>query len=477
MRTGPTVLRYTMLLVAAVVIVVSLALHAAYIDVPILRLTTESMYVHADFDTFLRSAKAAVAGRDIYETGARLPNLNPPFWTLVLLPMASLDLLTGYRLFAAGTLLVMLAAMLWVAREVGLRPWVIAVATVAVLVSSPLYATLALGQVYPLLTFGLVAAWIADRRDRPVLSGVALGLVIAAKPSLLLLGLWPAVRGRWRAAGSVVVSGVAATLVALVVLGIDATTRYADIVLGYEVDGHLHNATLVGGAVRSFTENPYVAPLALAPWTVPLATGLGVALVVATAWWTRHDPEIGLWALVAAVLLAAPIAWNNYLLLVVPGVLVLLSRGRIASTVLLLALQFFPQTWYLTFQDLPPTVATLAGSVPLYVLVVHWLCFVAATVAPVGDGTRGGGPAAGQREGLQALDPNGDRAERAHDRAARSLTVGLPSPSLPWWRVARRRSSRADAAHTASLLCRRARHAVAGRPSQSTYTVRRVPAG
>jgi hypothetical protein len=53
------------------------------------------------------------------------------------------------------------------------------------LLSSPLLATRALGQIYPLLALWLVAAWVADRQNSMEMSGAAFGLVVAFKPSLL----------------------------------------------------------------------------------------------------------------------------------------------------------------------------------------------------------------------------------------------------------------------------------------------------
>ncbi|MEW6636617.1 MAG: hypothetical protein AB1425_07360, partial [Actinomycetota bacterium] len=51
------------------------------------RISTESMDVHADFDTFWRSADAFLEGEDVYDAGARLANLNPPLWVLMISPL------------------------------------------------------------------------------------------------------------------------------------------------------------------------------------------------------------------------------------------------------------------------------------------------------------------------------------------------------------------------------------------------------
>ncbi len=61
----------------------------------------------------------------------------------------------------------------------------------------------------------------------------------------------------------------------------------------------------------------------------PTALIFGGGLVLLTAYAVRSDEsEMGLWALVAASLLASPVARHNYLVLLGPGILLLLARGR-----------------------------------------------------------------------------------------------------------------------------------------------------
>jgi alpha-1,2-mannosyltransferase len=250
---------------------------------------------------------------------------------------------------------------------------------VLLLFSSPLLKTLALGQIYPVLATGLVAAWISDRRDRLLVSGVALGLVVALKPSLAPIVLWPLVRRRWKALVAALAAAAVAMLVGAVVVGQVATIDWLMLLSDDTLNPFWDNASLSSATARLFTENEAARPIATLPWLVPVSYVLGIGAVVLAAARVRHDPEVGLWALVAASLLASPIAWHNYLVLLGPGVLWLLARGWIPVAFLLLALQSIPPYWPALWVGKDTVVATLALTLYFYILMAHWLAFLVAS--------------------------------------------------------------------------------------------------
>jgi alpha-1,2-mannosyltransferase len=372
--------------VAFCVLVLALWLDVRFVSGILERISTDAMYIHADFDTFWRSAVALLEGRDVYDTGARLENLNPPFWILLISPLGLLEPLLAYRIFALITLVITVGCLVWIAEEVRLRsPWAV-VGAVMLLLSSPLLATLALGQIYPILALGLVAAWVADRRGRPVLSGTSLGLVVALKPSLAPVLLWPLVRLRWGAFGAALASGAAATLVGVVVMGPGATLDWLRLLSGRSPSPYWDNASLPGAAARLFTENEFSAHIATLPWTIPVAYVLGIgAIAITTARVARQRSEVALWALVAASLLASPIAWHNYLVLLGPAILLLLARGWVAPAFLLLALQSIPAQWPLLWSERGTVVASLALTLYCYILITHWLVLLSAGKEPTGS--------------------------------------------------------------------------------------------
>lgn len=380
------------LVIAAIgVLVLALAINARLGAGTLERIATDSMDVHADFDTFRSSAEAMWEGRDPYDAGARLKNLNPPFWTVLLAPFGLMEPLVAYRWFVLITLVMTIGYLSWMSGELRLRGAPATLAVMMLLISSPLLATFALGQLYPVLALGLVGSWVADRREKPILAGAALGVVIAIKPSLLPVLLWPAARRRWRALMAAVASGAAATLLGVIVLGVGATFDWMRLLLDSPVSPYWDNASIPAAAARLFTENEFARNLATLPWAVGVAYALGLAVLALTAVKMRHDGEMLLWALVAASLLASPIAWHNYLVLLGPGILLLIARGRTAVAFFLLALQMIPPQWPLLWSG-GTVLASLMLTLYLYILAAHWLALLAAEESePRGSAVPGGG--------------------------------------------------------------------------------------
>ncbi|TCJ99145.1 arabinofuranan 3-O-arabinosyltransferase [Nocardia alba] len=327
---------------------------------------------HVDFDTFWNSAVALTHGDDIYETPAKLNNLNPPLVSVLLAPLAALDVLTAYRAFSMLLLLMMLGSVLAVCLHLRLRPAVTALATLAVLASSPLYGTLMLGQVYPLLLVGLVAGWIAQRRGRPVLASVLFGIVVALKPSLAPILLLAAVQRQWLPFKAGIAGAAVASLIGVLVAGPSSAWAWLRIALSEPVSGWVDNASLPGLAVR------FAMPSAI-------GTVLGLAVLAGTLWWcARHRDRIdptgtALWAVLAAALLFSPIAWHNYLMLLWPGVLALITLGRSEIAVIALAVPVFPVSF--TLESLPHSSVTAAVKHSFYcaVLVGYWAVLVHGT--------------------------------------------------------------------------------------------------
>lgn len=372
-RRAPAVRRAVSGLLVLASLVVTVVLHVRHPDALVTMLPgTDMRDLHVDFDTFWHSAVALVGGDDIYDTPAKLTNLNPPLLTVLLVPFAWLDALSAYRVFVVLTLLLVAASVLAVARELRLSRTATVLALLAVLASSPLHGTLVLGQIYPLLLAGLVAGWIAERRGRPVLAAVLYGVTVALKPSLAPVLLLLAVQRRWRPLRAGIAAAVVATLAGALVAGPFSAIEWLKIAFTEPVPDTVDNASLPGLAVR---------------FGVPSVFGMlaGLAVLVGTLVWVgrnRHRVDPGgtaPWAVLAAGLLFSPIAWHNYLMLLFPGALALVPLGLGALTAAGLALAVIPVSWN---ADWPPEGigADIGRSLYCAILLGYWAVLLSSSV-------------------------------------------------------------------------------------------------
>jgi hypothetical protein len=364
------------LLLAAAALVTAVALYVTHGSFVLERLASSDPAGHSDFGTFWASTQALLDGRNIYRTDAAYANLNPPLFTVLIGPLGLMEFLPAYRLWVIVTVLLMVASMTAVAVEFRMRAATVGPVVVAVLLSSPMIGTLGLGQIYPLLTAGLVAAWLADRRGRLVFAGVALGLVVALKPSLAPVLLVPALRRQWLTVGAALLAGTGATVLGWIICGADSTPTWVQLLLTNPPVTYWDNASLPGAMLRLTSVNDWGRPLVELPGGMVIGLLLGGVLLVSTAWLVRRPPADGLdtalWAMAAAALLASPLSWHNYLLVLMPGVLVLIACGRWPVAALLLALSLIGMEWPPIWYGDDNTVPALPVSLYCAILLAYW---------------------------------------------------------------------------------------------------------
>lgn len=172
-----------------------------------------------------------------------------------------------------------------------------------------------------------------------------------------------------------------AALIGVLVVGPYATfVEYPKVLSRVRPDGNPVNASLPGAAARIFGGEDQAHSVASLPWVVPAAVVLGWSLVLLTTWAVRKDEGgLGLWA--AASLLASPVAWHNYLVVLAPRIFVLVGRGHTYTAMLLLTLVLIPPQWIEMWWEAPNVsdlLAALALSLYTFILVAHWLAFLFA---------------------------------------------------------------------------------------------------
>lgn len=259
--------------------------------------------------TLWKPAHAWLDGMSIYPEPTRSavevgnPSVYPPLFILLLTPLTALPFHIAAWVWL-GILAASVAAAMWI---VGVRDWrcyVLAVTSPVVLQG------LMLGNLTVFLVLLIALAW--RYRDRAFPAGIAVGAAIAAKLFVWPLLVWLVLTRRYRAAVWALGS------VAFLVLGSWAVVGF-DGLLDYPA---LLRETQAVYATRSDSVASVVAGLG-ASTTVAVAACwvAGLALIGLAVWLSRQeDSDRRVFAaLVAAGIVASPIAWPNYAsLLLVP---------------------------------------------------------------------------------------------------------------------------------------------------------------
>jgi hypothetical protein len=252
--------------------------------------------------------------RDIYRHGPDTPlqgnrveaiNLNPP---VLLYPFRLLARLTPNSSYLAWTCIsaglfvasVLLIVRMYPAEKLRIRMlWILGLGSV--------WYTFHLGQVYMLLLFFGTIAWWALRKQNWLVAGISIGLICAIKPNFLI---WPGllIAGKSKKIGFTAFATTA--LLSAIPLALQGPGIYRQWLAacrefnGYELPG---NASLL--AISSRAGFPQVG-LAI--------TVLMLAAVTVWFFVSKPEPLYASEIAILASLIAGPISWLGYTILLVP---------------------------------------------------------------------------------------------------------------------------------------------------------------
>ena len=302
-----------------------------------------------DFRILYLSARAQLEGRDMYDLASEirthlgrplqstLVNLNPPHFQLLVLPLALLSPGAALALWAGVSLLCLGVSIRVVALQLGLEPsawgcWRVAVWLLAFAGTGAVVGTAELAF---LLMLPLTLGWSAARRGGWTRAGVYLGLAMGVKLFLLIFVPYLLLRRRF---GAALVSGATAAawfLGGLLIVGSGTYWSWLSQLASVSWAWRGPNASVLGLLTRSFAENPYYTPLAVAPevilplWLPSVAIIGFCSLAVVTVDRTTAAVDRAFALLLAAALLVSPLGWIYYLWLAAgPGAALALRWRR-----------------------------------------------------------------------------------------------------------------------------------------------------
>jgi alpha-1,2-mannosyltransferase len=283
---------------------------ALFVEAPLIVLALVGYWavtgkVGEDFDTFRLAAIAVMHGRSPYPPAVpALLALNnkfvyPPVDAYVLIPFAVVPRVLGWVLFLlAGCGSVALGL-----RLLGVRDWrCYGVA----LLSPPLFLALTIGAIGPFLFLGVAASW--RYRDSVGRAALVVGATFVAKLILWPLVVWLAATRRYKAAAGSAIAAVVLTVVPWAGIGFAGFSSYPTLLRALDDAQEWKSYSLQGLAIS--------LGLPIAVGTVALAiVGVGGCLLTVYVARQENGDERAFVVAVVTALLATPLLWIHYLVL------------------------------------------------------------------------------------------------------------------------------------------------------------------
>src|SRR2546430_11420974 len=218
-----------------------------------------------------------------------LPSLRPPPVAWLTAPRTPLPFWVAYWVWTAVNFVALAGALVWASRKSGFERWLYAAGALA-----PWWVVhaLNLGQVAPLVAAGAVLATRLARERKDVAAGLALCLLYLKPNTALLVPFALLAAGRYRTFASWAAGGVVIGVAALASMGPSGVSAYIDQLRG----------TLPEGASNLTVEGAFGV-------TGVVATALRVVIVgitLLTAYRLRHSPGLAIAVGAVGSLLAVP---------------------------------------------------------------------------------------------------------------------------------------------------------------------------
>jgi hypothetical protein len=261
-------------------------------------------------------------------------NAHPPTTVLLIFPLSWLDFFVACLVWNLVSLALLGGSFWLVLRklEIRLSVWALLPVFSFLLLCRPLAEQIVYGQWNGVLVGLIVGAWVAERSGRPWLAGGLLGAATAVKlfPGYLFLPFL--VRRQWKVLLSGLVCIVLLNAVTAAVLGPEPFRDYALQVVPRlsKYPSYMVNMSLVGFWFKLFDAGagqtvPIVfSPLAARVGSLFAAAAVSLFVMGASLRATSRRAQDHLFGVaLTAMLLASPISWPHYFLLLLVPVLLL----------------------------------------------------------------------------------------------------------------------------------------------------------
>src|SRR5882672_9728856 len=252
-----------------------------------------------------------------------LPYFHPPYYTLLIAPLAALSYQQAYFAMAAFNLLLGVALIaLLVRSSLSIHGRAAIVASALIAGFFPLFVTLLQGQSDLFVLVPLAAAYAAWARGRPGWAGIYSALALSKPQLLLLIPILFLARRAWRALAGFAGGVLVLALVSVAGFGFNPVLDYVSSVGSWAIGGQLPThgqAVYTDTAVYSLRHILEILPGGGKVIAFAILVGL-LALVAISLSWRPANPRLDFALAVAASLVLSPHQnVHDLALLVIPG--------------------------------------------------------------------------------------------------------------------------------------------------------------
>jgi hypothetical protein len=308
--------------------------------------------IGGDFVIFYGSAHNFIDGRDIYAPvpfdryfevlpevlsilgcDSLYPNLNPPFQTLLFLPLPLIDIQNAYRVFAFLSILLGLISIRII--ENSHKPAEnerSLLSGILLFAFFPTVSAIGEGQITLVILFLLVVGWSASRAGKDQIAGLALGLALSLKLFTGLFLIYFLIRRRWKLLAWYLGTFLMTSFLAFMVFGIDAYLQYLEILKDINWYELSWNASFTGFFTRLFEGTSDIIKIYRPDITNIAVLSFSLIALITLVWaaWPRDDADsdtrfdLGYALTLVLMLLISPFGWLYYFpFLIIPTILIL----------------------------------------------------------------------------------------------------------------------------------------------------------
>jgi hypothetical protein len=331
-------------------------------------------FLYSDYGTFYQSSHFILQNKNPYTPikatilfpGEKKPlsgkvpaNLNPPLFSILILPLALFNYIASWWLWAFLSFTGSIISILLIQKALNLQKRLLSTFIClffALFAYFPTFACMQLGQVTLILSPWLIGGWYAERQNKSALAGILLGFAASIKIFLGLFGLYFLIARKWKSllffSTTVLICGFIPVLFFGPHIYIDYYQIF-DKIYWYTTNW---NASLLGFLMRLFGGNEKNTPLISAPYLTHGLYWLFSAILLGglikfildksskNVITVKEIWDLNYSAIIITSLLISPLGWNYYFpWLLLPFLLLfrLTNQGKCPVVVQVIAILAF----------------------------------------------------------------------------------------------------------------------------------------